>query len=77
LDAAYHFMPLSLIINNSSNISLFKFPDLRGMANYLEIKDNVACEHINKIPKPVSFDQSQLERIQKAYAKDIEIYKQL
>jgi hypothetical protein len=77
LDAAYHFMPLSLIINNSSsNISLFKFPDLRGMANYLEIKDNVACEHINKIPQAISFNQSQLERIQKAYAKDIEIYRQ-
>jgi hypothetical protein len=76
LDAAYHFMPLNLIINNSSNISLFKFPDLRGMANYLEIKDNVACEHINKIPQVISFDQPQLERIQKAYAKDIEIYRQ-
>jgi hypothetical protein len=75
LDAAYHFMPLNLIINNSSNISLFKFPDLRGMANYLEIKDNVACEHINKIPQSISFNQSQLERIQKAYAKDIEIYR--
>jgi hypothetical protein len=76
LDAAYHFMPVNLIINNSSNISLFKFPDLRGMANYLEIKDNVACEHINKIPQSISFDQPQLERIQKAYAKDIEIYRQ-
>jgi hypothetical protein len=76
LDAAYHFMPLNLIINNSSNISLFKFPDLRGMAHYLEIKDNIACEHINKIPQAISFNQSQLERIQKAYNKDIEIYTQ-
>jgi len=77
LDAAYHFMPLHLIIGDNTDVNLFKFPDLRGMANYLEIKDSVVCEHINKIPKPISFDQSQLERIQKAYTKDIEIYRQL
>jgi hypothetical protein len=74
LDAAYHFMPLYLIIENNTDVNLFKFPDLRGMANYLGIDENISCEHINKIPKPVSFNQSQLERIQKAYAKDIELY---
>jgi hypothetical protein len=76
LDAAYHFMPLYLIIENNTDINLFKFPDLRVMANYLEIKDDVVCEHVNKILQPISFNQSQLEKIQKAYNKDIEIYTQ-
>jgi hypothetical protein len=76
LDAAYHFMPLSIIIGNN-NASLFKFPDLRGMANYLGIDESIDCEHVNKISKPISFNEPQLEKIKKAYAKDINIYNNL
>jgi hypothetical protein len=73
LDAAYHFMPLSMIIGNN-NVNLFKFPDLRSMANYLKIDENIDCEHVNQMSQPISFSQAQLEKIQRAYAKDIEIY---
>jgi hypothetical protein len=76
LDAAYHFMPLSIIIGNN-NASLFKFPDLRGMANYLGIDESTDCEHVNKISKPIFFNEPQLEKIKKACAKDIEIYNNL
>jgi len=74
LDAVYHFMPYSIIIEDSANIRLFKFPDLRGMSNYLGIDENINCEHVNKISKPIHFSKFQLEKIQKAYAKDIKIY---
>jgi hypothetical protein len=47
------------------------------MANYLGIDENIPCEQINEISQPISFNQYQLERIQKAYAKDIEIYEYL
>lgn len=75
LDAAYHFSPYSIIIGN--NINLFKFPDLRGMSNYLGIDKNINCEHINKISQRIHFSKLQLEKIQKAYAKDIKIYEDL
>jgi len=73
LDATYHFMPLSIIIGDN-NVNLFKFPDLRSIARYLGINENIACEHVNQISRPISFSQTQLEKIQKAYAKDIEIW---
>ena len=76
LDAVYHFMPLNLIIGNNTNINLFKFPDLRGIANYLEIDENINCEHVNEISQQIFFSEPQLEKIQKAYAKDIEIFNQ-
>lgn len=76
LDAAYHFMPLNLIIGNNTNVNLFKFPDLRDIANFLDINSDVVCEHINKIPQPISFNSAQLAKIQKAYHKDIEIFSQ-
>jgi hypothetical protein len=75
LDAAYHFMPYSLIVNENSN--LFQFPNLRSMANYLGIDENIPCEQVNEISQPISFNSDQLNRIQKAYAKDIEIYEYL
>ena len=76
LDAAYHFMPLSIIIG-SNDVNLFKFPDLSSMANYLGIDESIDSEHVNKISKSISFDQSQLVKIKKTYAKDIDIYKNL
>jgi hypothetical protein len=76
LDAAYHFMPLSIMIGNN-HVNLFKFPDLRSMANYLGLDESIDCEHINKISKPISFNEPQLEKIKKAYAKDINIYNNL
>jgi hypothetical protein len=72
LDAAYHFMPYSLIVNENSN--LFQFPNLRSMANYLGIDENIPCEQVNEISQPISFNSDQLNRIQKAYALDIELY---
>lgn len=76
LDAAYHFMPLSIIIG-SNDVNLFKFPDLISMANYLGIDESIDSEHVNKISKSISFDQLQLAKIKKTYAKDIDIYKNL
>jgi hypothetical protein len=73
LDAAYHFMPLSIIIGNN-NVNLFKFPDLRSIASYLGINESIACEHVNQISRPISFSEPQLEKIYKVYAKDIEIW---
>jgi hypothetical protein len=75
LDAAYHFMPYSLMVNENSN--LFQFPNLRSMANYLGIDENIPCEQVNEISQPISFNSDQLNKIQKAYAKDIEIYEYL
>jgi hypothetical protein len=72
LDAAYHFMPYSLMVNENSN--LFQFPNLRSMANYLGIDENIPCEQVNEISQPISFNSDQLNRIQKAYALDIELY---
>jgi len=72
LDAAYHFMPYSLMI--AENSRLFKFPDLKNMAIYLGIDENIACEHINEISEPLLFNPSQLSKIQQAYAQDIEIW---
>ena len=76
LDAAYHFMPLSIIIGDN-NINLFKFPYLMSIANYLGIDGSIVCEHVNQILHPISFSQAQLEKIHKAYAKDIEIWNSL
>jgi hypothetical protein len=72
LDAAYHFMPYSLIVNENSN--LFQFPNLRSMANYLGIDENIPCEQVNEISQPISFNSDQLNRIEKTYALDIELY---
>jgi hypothetical protein len=47
------------------------------MANYLGIDGSIACEHVNQISRPISFSQAQLEKIHKAYAKDIEIWNKL
>ena len=77
LDAAYHFMPYSMIIGSNTDIHLFKFPDIRGISNYLGIDKNINCEHVNKISQPIYFSEFQLEKIQKAYAKDIKIYEGL
>jgi hypothetical protein len=64
-------MPYSLIINQESK--LFKFPDISSMTKYLDI--NNSCEHINKISKPKSvFNENELERIERSYCKDLEIY---
>ena len=72
LDAAYHFMPYFLIVNENSN--LFQFPNLRNMANYLGIDENIPCEHINEISQEVSFSPEQLDKIRIAYAQDIDLY---
>jgi len=72
LDAAYHFMPYSLMITENSR--LFKFPDLKNMAVYLGIDENIACAHVNEISQPLLFNPNQLSKIQQAYAQDIEIW---
>jgi len=72
LNAAYHFMPYSLIINKNSN--LFQFSDLRSMANYLGIDESISCEHINKISQPILLNSDKLNKIQSAYSQDIELY---
>lgn len=75
LDAAYHFIPYSFIVNENSN--LFQFPNLRNMANYLGIDENIPCEQINRISKSISFSSDQINKIQKAYAKDIQLWESL
>jgi hypothetical protein len=75
LDAAYHFIPYSFIVNENSN--LFQFPNLRNMANYLGIDENIPCEQINQISKSISFSSDQINKIQKAYAKDIQLWESL
>jgi len=75
LDAVYHFIPYSFIVNENSN--LFQFPNLRNMANYLGIDENIPCEQINRISKSISFSSDQINKIQKAYAKDIQLWESL
>jgi len=75
LDAAYHFIPYSFIVNENSN--LFQFPNLRNMANYLGVDENIPCEQINRISKSISFSSDQINKIQKAYAKDIQLWESL
>jgi len=75
LDAAYHFMPYHLIINNNSR--LFKFPNLRSMANYLGISNDVSCEHINSISTIIKFNNDEIYKIEKTYEKDLSIWNSL
>jgi len=75
LDAAYHFMPYHLIINNNSH--LFKFPNLRSMANYLGISNDVSCEHINSISTIIKFNNDEIYKIEKTYQKDLIIWNSL
>jgi len=70
LDAAYHFMPYSLMINQQSK--LFKFPDINSIAKYLKIENNY--EHINKSSNKPNFNEIELIKIKKAYCEDIKIW---
>ena len=65
-------MPYSLMITENSR--LFKFPDLKNMAIYLGIDENIACEHINEMSEPLLFNPNQLNRIEQAYSQDLAIW---
>ena len=70
---AYHYAPVSFFAQGDSQ--LFRFPDLRGMADYLGC--DVPLAHINKTENPVTLTPEQEARVREIYAADIALWESL
>jgi hypothetical protein len=70
---AYHYAPVSFFAQPDSQ--LFRFPDLRGMADYLGCK--VPLAHINKTEHPVTLTPEQSQQVLEVYADDLRLWESL